>query len=215
MSKIFPKSANALPLQILIFLGILGGIAAAGINYYATPKYSRVGYAPVQPVPFEHSLHAGQLGIDCRYCHAGVEKSGTSSLPAAQTCMNCHLTVKKDSEVLAPIRDSLRTGRPMRWIRVHKLPDYVYFTHRAHVTAGVGCVSCHGRIDEMERVTKMKPLSMSWCLECHRNPGPNRRPVSEVTNMRWTPPRDAGTLAALLDGERHVNPPTDCSGCHR
>jgi len=128
--------------------------------------------------------------------------------------MNCHRLVKKDSEALAPIRDSAASGRPMHWIRVHKLPDFAYFAHNAHVTAGIGCVTCHGRIDEMETVTQMKPLSMSWCLDCHRNPGPNRRPVSEVTNMKWTPPRDLGVLAAQLGG-RPVNPPTDCSGCHR
>ena len=103
----------------------------------------------------------------------------------------------------------------MRWIRVHKLPDYAYFHHSAHVTAGIGCVTCHGRIDEMETVTQMAPLSMSWCLDCHRNPAPNRRPVSEVTNMRWIPPRDVQVRAALLERERPVSPPTDCSGCHR
>jgi hypothetical protein len=102
----------------------------------------------------------------------------------------------------------------MRWIRVHNLPDYAYFAHNAHVAAGIGCVTCHGRIDEMETVTQMTPLSMSWCLDCHRDPGPHRRPRSEVTNMKWTAPRDVGTLAAQL-GDRPVNPPTDCSGCHR
>ena len=119
-----------------------------------------MGYRPVQPVPYSHRLHVGELGLDCRYCHASVEVSNVANIPPSQTCMNCHTTVKKDSEVLAPIRDSVRTGHPMRWIRVHKLPDYVYFTHRAHVAAGIGCVSCHGRIDEMERVTQMMPLSM-------------------------------------------------------
>jgi hypothetical protein len=122
--------------------------------------------------------------------------------------------VKRDSPLLAPIRDSATTGRPTRWIRVHKLPDYAYFTHRSHIAAGIGCVTCHGRIDEMDQVTQMMPLSMSWCLECHRNPTPYRRPVSEVTNMKWTPPKDPKALAALL-GDRPVNPPTDCSGCHR
>jgi hypothetical protein len=129
--------------------------------------------------------------------------------------MNCHQTVKKDSAALAPIRDSAASGRPMRWIRVHNLPDYAYFPHNAHVSAGIGCVTCHGRIDEMETVTQMTPLSMSWCLDCHRNPGPNRRPVAEVTNMKWTPPRDVSVLAAELERGRPVNPPTDCSGCHR
>ena len=138
-----------------------------------------------------------------------------ANVPPTQTCMNCHQVVKRDSELLAPIRASAASGRPMRWIRVHKLPDYAYFAHNAHVAAGIGCVTCHGRIDEMETVTQMTPLSMSWCLDCHRNPGPNRRPISEVTNMKWAPPRDVATLAAQLDRERPVNPPTDCSGCHR
>jgi hypothetical protein len=123
--------------------------------------------------------------------------------------------VKRDSEKLAPIRDSAASGRPMRWVRVHELPDFAYFAHNVHVAAGIGCVTCHGRIDEMEVVTQMQPLSMGWCLECHRNPGPNRRPVSEVTNMKWMPPRDSAALAARLQTERPVHPPVTCSGCHR
>src|SRR5882757_1174256 len=147
MSKIFPKSANALPLQILIFLGVLGGVAAAGITYYATPAYLRVGYQPVQPVPFEHSLHAGQLGIDCRYCHAAVEKSGTSSVPAAQTCMNCHSIIKTTSPLLEVVRQSYATGEPVPWVKIHQTPDYVYFNHSVHVNRGVSCVECHGNPD--------------------------------------------------------------------
>ena len=138
-----------------------------------------------------------------------------ANLPPTQTCMNCHTTVRKDSPLLAPIRESASSGRPMRWIRVHKVPEYAYFAHNSHVTAGIGCVTCHGRIDEMETVTLSAPLSMSWCLQCHRNPAPNRRPVSEVTNMKWAPPRDMAALSAQLDSVRKVHPPTDCSGCHR
>ncbi len=174
-----------------------------------------MGYQPVQPVPYSHKLHVGELGLDCRYCHASVEMSAVANVPPTQVCMNCHRLVKKDSEKLALIRDSAASGRPMHWIRVHELPDYAYFNHRPHVAAGVGCVTCHGRIDEMETVTQMAPLSMSWCLDCHRDPGPNRRPHSEVTNMKWSPPRDAQVRAALLARERPVHPPTECSGCHR
>ena len=170
MSKIFPKSANALPLQIVIFLLVLGGVAAAGITYYATPAYLRVGYQPVQPVPFDHSLHVGQLGMDCRYCHASVEKSGTSSVPAAQTCMNCHSVIKSTSPLLEVVRESYRTGDPVPWVKIHQTPDYVYFNHSVHVNRGVSCVECHGKVNEMTAVYHAKPHSMSWCLDCHRDP---------------------------------------------
>ena len=215
MAQIFPPWWNKLPLAAAIVGGIVPVLAVAGVWYFFSPWYTDVGYRPAQPVPYSHKLHVGELGLDCRYCHASVEISSVANIPPTQTCMNCHQLVKRDSEVLAPIRDSATSGRPMRWIRVHELPDYAYFTHRSHVTAGIGCVTCHGRIDEMETVTQMAPLSMGWCLDCHRNPGPNRRPVSEVTNMKWTPPRDPQVRLAQLERERPVNPPTDCSGCHR
>ena len=190
-------------------------LLVAGFWYYGSPKYTDVGYRPIQPVPYSHRLHVGELGLDCRYCHASVEVSAVANIPPTQTCMNCHRLVKRDSEKLAPIRESAATGRPMQWIRVHKLPDYAYFTHRAHVAAGIGCVTCHGRIDQMDVVTQMKPLSMGWCLDCHRNPARYRRPVSEVTNLKWTPPKDAAALEARLTREHPVHPPVTCSGCHR
>lgn len=217
MSKIFPKSANALPLQIIIFLGILGGVAAAGITYYATPAYLRVGYQPVQPVPFDHSLHAGQLGMDCRYCHASVEKSGTSSVPAAQTCMNCHSIIKTTSPLLEVVRQSYATGEPVPWVKIHQTPDYVYFNHSVHVNRGVSCVECHGKVNEMAVVSHAKPHSMSWCLDCHRNPAQRIRDPKDVYNL------DSQTLAAqgkLADAQKFVHdwkvkPPQSCSGCHR
>ncbi len=217
MSKIFPKSANALPLQIVIFLFVLGGVAAAGITYYATPAYLRVGYQPVQPVPFDHSLHAGQLGIDCRYCHAAVEKSGTSSLPAAQTCMNCHSQIKTTSPLLEIVRESYRTGDPVPWIKIHQVPDYVYFNHSAHVNRGVSCVECHGKVNEMTVVYHAKPHSMSWCLDCHRNPAQRIRDPKDIFNL------DSLTLAEqgrLGEAQKFVHdwklmPPQSCSGCHR
>lgn len=217
MSKIFPKAANALPLQIVIFLFVLGGVAAAGITYYATPAYLRVGYAPVQPVPFDHSLHAGQLGIDCRYCHSSVEKSGTSSVPAAQTCMNCHSIVKPTSPLLEVVRQSYATGEPVPWVKIHQVPDYVYFNHSVHVNRGVSCVECHGKVNEMSVVHQDKSHSMSWCLECHRNPEQRIREPKDVFNL------DSKTLAeqGRLDEAKNfvhdwkVKPPTSCSGCHR
>lgn len=218
MSKLFPKSANRLPLQIIVYLFLLGGIVTAATTYYATPKYTRVGYAPVQPVPFSHELHNGQLGIDCRFCHSNVEKSGHANVPTAQTCMNCHSAIKTTSPLLAPVRESYESGDPVEWVRVHQAPDYVYFNHAVHVNRGVSCVSCHGKINEMPVVTHAEPLSMGFCLECHRNPEAHIRPLSEVTNLNWEHPE--GTTGQLEMGKKfvhdwNVNPPQSCSGCHR
>jgi len=190
-------------------------LAIGVVWYWFSPEYTDVGYAPKQPVPYSHQLHVGELGLDCRYCHASVERSAVAVIPPTQTCMNCHHVVQRDSALLEPIRDSAATGNPMRWVRVHNLPDYAYFNHSVHIRAGVGCVSCHGQIDRMEVVQQAKSLSMSWCLDCHRNPAPNLRPVSEVTNMQWIKPRDHETWAAdWIDGHA-IRPPEDCSGCHR
>jgi hypothetical protein len=215
MAQILPPWINRLPLFAAVG-GLVATVAAVGgVWYWFSPKFTDAGYRPIQPVPYSHRLHVGEMGLDCRYCHASVEVSPVANVPPTAVCMNCHKLVKRDSPLLEPIRDSASTGHPMRWVRVHKLPDYVYFNHQVHIAAGVGCVSCHGRIDEMDVVTQMQPLSMSWCLDCHRNAGPNRRPVSEVTNMKWTPPKDSDALAAKLQQERPVHPPTECSGCHR
>ena len=217
MSNIFPKSANKLPLQIIVYLVVLGGVLTAGATYYMTPKYTRVGYAPVQPVPYSHALHAGQLGIDCRYCHSNVEKSGVANLPTAQTCMNCHNQVKKDSPLLAVVRHSFETGEAVPWVKVHQTPDYVYFNHAIHVNRGVSCWECHGQINEMEVVTHDKSLSMGFCLDCHRDPAARLRPRDQVTNLDWRP---ASAAAQREMGEKfvrewHIKPPQSCSGCHR
>lgn len=217
MSKIFPKSANKLPLQIVIFLFILAGAVTAATTYYATPKYTRVGYAPVQPVPYSHALHVGQLGLDCRYCHSNVEKSGVANLPTAQTCMNCHSHIKTDSPLLAPIRASYESGDPVHWKRIHQVPDYVYFNHSAHVNRGVSCYECHGQINEMDVVEHAKPLSMSFCLDCHRNPQERVRPLDQITNLNWRPDQmaDHAKWAAEFVKNNKVTPPTSCTGCHR
>lgn len=218
MSKLFPKSANKLPLQIVIFVFLLVGVVTAATTYYATPKYTRVGYAPVQPVPFQHSLHAGQLGIDCRYCHSNVEKSGHSNVPTSQTCMNCHNQIRTDSPLLAPVRASYESGDPIPWVWIHKTPDYVYFNHSVHVTRGVSCVECHGKINEMDVVTHTKSLSMGFCLDCHRNPEKALRSPELVTNLDWVHPE--GEKGQLEAGKKfvhdwNVKPPQSCSGCHR
>ncbi|MEN9841965.1 MAG: hypothetical protein RL376_1765 [Verrucomicrobiota bacterium] len=218
MSNLFRKSVNKLPLQILIFIGLTVGIVTAGITYYATPKYTRVGYAPTQPVPFSHALHAGQLGVDCRFCHVGVDKSGVSSVPSAQTCMNCHSIIKTDSPLLAPVRESYATGNPVPWVKVHQVPDYVYFNHSVHIARGVSCVECHGQINEMDTLQHAKPLSMGWCLECHRAPETVLRDPKLVTDLNWKHP--GGVDAQIEQGKKFVHdwkvqPPQSCSGCHR
>ncbi|HXV77878.1 MAG TPA: cytochrome c3 family protein [Candidatus Polarisedimenticolaceae bacterium] len=215
MAQIFPSWTNRLPLFVALAGPLLGILVVGGIWYYFSPRYTDVGYAPVQPVPYSHELHVGQLGLDCRYCHASVEVSAVSNIPPTQVCMNCHSLIKRDSPLLEPIRASLTSGRPMRWIRVHMLPDYAFFNHAVHVRAGVGCISCHGKIHEMEVVAQAEPLSMSWCLDCHRNPGPHLRPGEEVTNMEWFPPPDQSAWAMQAIETKNLAPPEDCSACHR
>jgi hypothetical protein len=215
LAQIFPEWTNRLPLYAALGVPLLGVLLVGGLWYYGSPRYTDVGYRPVQPVPYSHKLHVGELGLDCRYCHASVETSAVANVPPTQVCMNCHSVILRDSPKLEPIRQSLASGMPMRWIRVHALPNFAYFSHRVHVRAGVGCVSCHGRIDRMEVVTQAEPLSMSWCLDCHRNPAPNLRPVDQVTNMQWVPPPDQLEQARAIIEQKHLRPPVDCSGCHR
>jgi formate-dependent nitrite reductase cytochrome c552 subunit len=217
MSKLFPKSANKLPLQIVIYLCVLGAIATAGASYYMTPKYTRVGYAPVQPVPYSHALHVGQLGMDCRYCHSNVDKSGFANLPTAQTCMNCHSIVKKDSPLLAPVRQSYESGEPVPWVQIHELPDFAYFNHAVHVNRGVSCVECHGQVNQMDVVTHLQPLSMSFCLNCHRNPQQFVRAPADVYNLDSAPiaaQRGAAAAQAFVHDWK-IKPPQSCTGCHR
>jgi hypothetical protein len=155
--------------------------------------------------------------MDCRYCHNTVEEAGHAAVPPTQTCMNCHTMIWTKSAKLLPVRESWATGNPVEWTKVHDLPDFVYFNHSAHVTRGVGCVSCHGRIDQMPEVYQFAPLSMGWCLDCHRAPEANLRPPEEVTNMTWKPEGDVDRVAygKMLREKNHINPPTDCSTCHR
>jgi hypothetical protein len=215
LAQIFPRWTNALPLYLAVVLPLAPGLASGFVWYYFSPEYTDVGYRPEQPVPYSHKLHVGELGLDCRYCHASVERSAVANIPPTQVCMNCHQVVKRDSELLAPILASAASHSPMHWIRVHDLPDYAYFDHSAHVLAGVGCASCHGPIHEMEVVMQVEPLSMGWCLDCHRNPDPYLRPLDQVTNMSWTPSADHAAVAARFREERGIAPPLECSGCHR
>ncbi len=202
--------------RVLTAAVALGGLAAAGAyTYFSHPKVIDVGYQPKQPVPYSHKLHAGNLGMDCLYCHSTVEKAAHAAIPATETCMNCHTRVKPESPFLAKVRDSYATGKPLEWLKIHRLPDYVYFNHSAHITAGVSCVSCHGRVDQMIEVRQVEPLSMAWCLECHRSPAANIRPAELVTNLAWVPDRDPAEIGREIIAEKKIAPPVNCSGCHR
>jgi hypothetical protein len=211
--QVFPRALNLLPLLVAMPLAGGGAAATFGLWYYASPKNLQVGYAPEQPIPYSHKLHVDELGIDCRYCHANVERSQEAMIPPTQTCRGCHAIIpaKLDSPKLAPLRASWASGDPVAWLRVHKLPDHVFFDHSVHLAAGVGCVTCHGRIDQMEVVRLDKPISMGWCLECHRDHVPHLRPRSEITNMTWQPSEGDATALAQAD----LHPPEHCSGCHR
>lgn len=215
MAQIFTERANRVPVLLALGLFAAAVIAPLAVWYWFSPEYTDVGYRPEQPVPFSHALHAGELGMDCRYCHVQVERSAVASVPPTQVCMNCHQLVQRDSPNLAAILDSMSSGEPMRWVRVHKVPEYAFFDHSVHLRAGVGCSSCHGDVRSMEVVTQAEPLSMSWCLDCHRDPEPHLRPRDELTDTTWSPPADQAELASARIAELAIAPSTDCSACHR
>lgn len=217
MANIFPKWSNAVPVRLLIALLLLGTVVTAGVTYYFTPKYTKVGYMPVQPVAYSHYLHVGQLGLDCRYCHTYVDRSSHANIPDAATCMNCHNQILPESPALAPIRESYASGDPVPWVKVHTMPDYVYFNHAVHVNRGISCVECHGQINEMEVVYHAKSLSMKFCLDCHRHPENLIRPLDKVYDLDWKPESaESGIEAGLqMVHDWKVSPPKSCSGCHR
>ncbi|MFO0556175.1 MAG: cytochrome c3 family protein [Polyangiaceae bacterium] len=213
----FPKWANkVLPVGVVFGLGPLGTAVVAGFWYYGTDKHFSVGYAPEQPIQFSHKLHAGDMGMDCRYCHNTVERAAFAAVPPTQTCMNCHATVRASSPKLAPLRESWEKGTPVQWVKVHNLPDFVFFDHSAHLNAGVGCESCHGRIDQMRTVTQREPLTMGWCLECHRDPSQHLRDPKDITKMGLLEQsREEGKPMPRPADARKPSPPLHCSGCHR
>jgi hypothetical protein len=215
MAVIFPKSSDII-LKVLGAVVALGAVGAtAAYTYYTWPTVIDTGYQPAQPIPYSHKLHAGQMGIDCYYCHNTIYRANFAAVPSQTTCMKCHMQVKKDSPRLALLRQAADTGEPIQWVQIHRLPDYVYFSHQAHLSAGVSCVSCHGRIDQMIEVRQEKPLNMAWCLECHRNPEANIRPAELVTKLDWVPDRDPAEIGREIIAQKHIEPPTNCSGCHR
>ncbi len=191
-------------------------VYAVAILYYGgSPRTTAIGYMPQQPVPYSHATHVGRLGIDCRYCHTTVDQAASAAVPHTSVCMNCHERIAADSPQLLTVRGSYASGHPIAWIKVHDLPDYVYFDHSAHVSRGVGCVSCHGRVDRMDEVRQVHTLSMGWCLDCHRNPEPHLRPLDKVTDLAWQAQEDQAVLGSRLRKLHNINPPTYCSTCHR
>ncbi|MFQ5739224.1 MAG: cytochrome c3 family protein [Acidobacteriota bacterium] len=193
----------------------MGLLVIAVVWCFFSPQFTDVGYRPHQPVAFSHKLHAGELQIDCRYCHATVEVSAVASIPPTQTCMNCHHLFKRDDPKLAAVRESAETAQPIHWLRVHKVPDFAYFNHSVHIRSGIGCSSCHGDVSRMDEITQTEPLSMSWCLDCHRRPDRYLRPPDQITNPAWTPSSEQLAFAREFKAVHQVDAPTDCTACHR
>ncbi|MFN8443022.1 MAG: cytochrome c3 family protein [Caldilineaceae bacterium] len=218
MSQLFHPSANTFA-RVSIFgaLFFVAGLGAVGLVIARSPYQTNVNVVQPQPVQFSHEHHVGGLGIDCRYCHTSVEKSSFAGFPPTHTCMSCHSQIWNDSPMLAPVRESYRTGIPIAWTRVHNLPDYVYFNHGIHVQKGIGCDSCHGRVNTMPLMYKAEPMTMEWCLNCHRAPQQQIRPRSEVFNINYVRPANQLELGQQLVKEYHI--PTDrltnCYVCHR
>jgi hypothetical protein len=216
MAQIFHRSTNTIS-RVSIFGGLALVIAltllVAGL--YRSAYVSEIGVARAQPVPFSHKHHVADDGIDCRYCHTSVETSSFAGIPSTKICMNCHTQIWPDSPALAPVRESFRTGQSIQWTRVHNLPGFVYFDHSIHVNKGVGCSTCHGRVDQMPLTWRVNTLYMDWCLECHRAPEQFVRPREQVFNMEYEPPENQLALGQKLILQYDIRPLTGCSTCHR
>jgi hypothetical protein len=218
MSQVFHPAMNVVAkasivgfVLVLCFLGWLGAI------FVNSPYFTEQGVVKDQPVPFSHAHHVGGLGLDCRYCHTSVEKSRFAGMPPTKTCMTCHSVIWTNAPMLEPVRQSWKTSQPIEWVRVNVLPDYVYFNHAIHVNKGIGCNTCHGPVDQMPLMMQWPTLTMSWCINCHRNPEAYIRPRSEEFNMRYHVPANQIALGEKLVKKYHVNKEqlTNCSICHR
>jgi hypothetical protein len=216
MAQIFPRSANSLAKVSIVGVGVLLGILITGAYSVDRGHFvTDVGIAPDQPVPFSHKHHVLDDGIDCRYCHTSVETAAFAGIPSTETCMSCHSQIWSNAAMLEPVRESYRTGQSLSWRRVHDLPDFVFFNHSIHVNKGIGCATCHGRIDRMPLTYKVNTLYMNWCLDCHREPEKFVRPREEVFNMAYEPPGDQMELGRKLVAEYKIQKLTDCWTCHR
>jgi len=218
MAQLFSRSADMwLRVALLVLIGGLAFLFVAFVILSRSSYVTDQGWTVDQPVPFSHEHHAGALQIDCRYCHDSVESSPVAGLPPTHTCMSCHSQLWTGAEMLAPVRQSLAQGEPLRWNRVNKLPDYVFFHHGVHVNAGVGCVECHGQVDTMPLMRKAEPMTMGWCLSCHRDPAPHLRPRDKVTDMNWQYQGDRRKLGEALMRKHEIGEGdlTHCYTCHR
>jgi hypothetical protein len=216
MSQVFHPSANGIA-RITLFAAIVL-VAASGILVYQVGKsayVTRQDETRKQPVQFSHVRHVAGNGLDCRYCHTAVEKSATAGIPPTKTCMNCHTQIHAQSAYLEPVRASYRTDESIPWVKVHDLPDFVYFNHSIHVKKGVGCTTCHGDVDKMELMRTVHSLQMEWCLDCHRNPEKYVRPRDAVFQVNYQPPADQVALGRRLVKEYEIQSLTNCSTCHR
>jgi hypothetical protein len=216
MAQTFHRSANAIFLVSLVGLVLLvGGLIALAYALQDSPYVTRAFIEREQPIQFSHERHVAGNGIDCRYCHTSVETSSFAGIPPTKTCMNCHSQIFATSPYLEPVRSSFRTGESIRWTRVHDLPDFVYFNHSIHVSKGIGCSTCHGRVDRMPLMFQVQTLQMKWCLDCHRNPERYVRPREAVFRMDYQPPADQVALGRRLVAEYRIQKLTSCSTCHR
>jgi hypothetical protein len=216
MAEYFRPRSNTIFRLVLFGLAlVIVFVAWAGAMIVRSPYENLQGEPREQPVPFSHEHHAGALGIDCRYCHTSVEKSSFAGIPPTRICMNCHSEMWASSATLAPVRESYRTGQSIQWTRVHDLPQFVYFAHNIHVSKGIGCSTCHGRVDHMPLTWKAEPLTMEWCLGCHRHPERFVRPREQVFDMAYQPPADQAALGNRLVHDYGIRSLTSCSTCHR
>jgi hypothetical protein len=216
MPQIFHRSANTISkLSLAGALVLVAGLILIAMLIGRSSYVTRANEYVEQPVQFSHLHHVLDDGIDCRYCHTSVETSSFAGIPPTKTCMNCHSQIWSNAPILEPVRTSFREDRPLRWVRVHDLPDFVYFNHSIHVKKGMGCETCHGRIDQMPLTRQQNSLQMEWCTNCHRNPQNYVRPREEVFTMGYRPREDQATLGPKLVAQYNIKPSTDCSTCHR
>ncbi len=219
MRQLFNPSANTVVrVALLVIVLVAGGGLTALLTIAKSPYVTLQTVSINQPVPFSHKHHVTGLGIDCRHCHYSVERSSFAGIPPTKTCMTCHSQIWNEAPMLEPVRASYRDDASIEWVRVHDLPDFVYFNHSIHLSKGVGCASCHGRVDLMPLMYKAKTLQMTFCMDCHWHPEMNLRPKSEITNMAWEPPADPEEhlqMAMQLAKEYDVQSKVSCSVCHR